>query len=269
LPPTLAKDTLHPSRAMAATVALGFAIAQSIASQIVTLKMPAIGLADGILLIMKGQLLQSGAARVWHYVEFNLLPIFLSLFDLSVFTEPKLSTEPALAPIYFGQTWVLAGSSAVLIYACASRLGMAVAFIVGLLLLSPLVIMWPSLILTQTLMLSTLFLLLAACIAYDVAPSPTNLAAVAIGGCLAIWSRDQLIYLVAAFVALLGINVLAIRMRRPMRHGWMALALLTAVLGFAALRSNLLPIGERYGQVLANVIQMRFLTDPGAQGLSH
>ena len=129
----------------------------------------------------------------------------------------------------------------------------------GGLLLSPLVVIWPACLLAEALTLSALLFFCSACLAYD-AGKRFVLPVVGLFCCLLVFVRDPMIFFVWIFASLLATNVLLVRGgRRFVTIAGLVILLIAGSLGYA--RATFFT-QNRYLQTFVNVVQLRILPDP-------
>ncbi len=245
-----------------------FAAVQVWASRAVTDNLQPAPIVDGTTYLTQGRdWLVRHHERASFISEFGLYPIFLSHFGApNIADAQRASIDPRLLPIYRAQTWVLAGATALLLVAsmlfapgsAATKIGATA--LVGVLLLGPLVIVWPSSILTESLSLSALLLFVAACLACD-AGKRLSLLLVIVCCCLLVLIRDPMIFFVWILFGLLGLNLLASRRGSAVAR----VAIVAVLVGGAALgvvRASFLSASGKYIQTFVNIIQFRMLPEP-------
>jgi hypothetical protein len=252
-----------------------FSLVQCWAAFRVIVAVPPESIRDGIAFISQSRLfVQPPVLPLRDYVrflvEYGLYPLFLRLFDLGDVHAnwAAASTHPQVMPVYAAQALLLAFCSA-LFLALAYQLipgrplkRAVIAALLGLLLVSPFVAVWPSYVLTEAVTLSVLLMFVAACLAYD-AKRPLGIVFVALGACLLVAARDPMIFFVWIFAVLLAVNALSAwpARRRAALIAGLLLLLLATGLGYA--RASVL--GGKYLQTLVNIIQFRILPDPQMQ----
>jgi hypothetical protein len=252
-------------------LALVVSLVQFWAASRTILEIPKVPVTDGVAYLGQAQRFQFPHLDRREFFaslfEWGLYPKFLSLFDLSQ-VKPWLasSTDPPLRAVYINQALLLAASTAAFL-TLAYRLipggpfrRLAIAILLGVLLLSPQVIVWPASILNETIVIPALLLFAFACLAHD-AGRHWGLALVGLSLCLLVFVRDPIIYFVWMFAVLLGANLLLARGRRPLAvAAGVALLLLATALGYA--RTMFFTESGRYVQALVNVVQVRILPNP-------
>ena len=174
-----------------------------------------------------------------RFVEFGLYPLFLSQFDLGVRDWLFGGNDPKLLAVYYTQSLILCATSAVFLFCAFIFISghllkrIVVSVLLGCILLSPLVIVWPINVLTEALALPTILLFACACLADDSGRrwSPILIAIVC---CLLVLVRDAMIIFVCIFGALLLANILFVKINwtAPRMIG-MVLVLLAIGLGVA------------------------------------
>jgi hypothetical protein len=245
-----------------------FAIVQGWISFNIIFKLPPYGLADGALYIAQGGLILGAKLANWplEITRYGLYPAFLSLFRLRTVNWATAGNSPALLPVYETQALLLASATAIFLcctFAFISGTTLkrtTISVLLGFFLLSPLVIVWPGLVLTESLTLPTLLLLLAACLASDnEANHPVHF--IVLTGALLVLVRDPLISFIWLFAILLAVNIAFVRSERAGAR-IVAVGLLLAVCAFGVERIALIGQSDKYIQPLANIVQLRVLTDP-------
>jgi hypothetical protein len=202
-----------------------------------------------------------------HLTAYGLYPLFLSTFDLSLISDWSTSSvHPQIMTVYAVQTLLLAQTTAVFLFAVYRLLPgdelsrILSSIVLGGLLLSPLVVDWPSSVLAETLTLSAMLIFVLACLAYD-RRERYGLALIGLSCVLVVFTRDPMIFYVWIFAALLGCNVLVAR--EPRRASILVgLALLIAAATFGYTRATVSIDKGKFLQNIVNVIQIRILPDP-------
>jgi len=245
-----------------------FAIVQGWISFNIICKLPPYSLADGALYIAHGGVILGAKVANWplETARYGLYPAFLSLFRLRAVNWATAGNSPTLLPVYEAQALLLALATAVFLccaFAFSSGTTLkraAISVLLGFFLLSPLVIVWPGFVLTESLTLATLLLLLAACQVCDNQASHPVLF-IAVTAAVLIWLRDPLISFVWLLVILLAVNIAFVRSERAGAR-IVAVGLLLAVGAFGVERIALIGRSDKYIQPLANIVQLRMLPDP-------
>src|SRR5215813_618518 len=223
-------------------------------------------LSDGRLYLTQALQLQDEPVTPLRILEFGLYPLFLSQFDLGV--KDWATNDPKLQTIYYAESLMLCATSAVFLL-CAFMLipgrplkRVIVSLLLGCILLSPLVIVWPNFILTEAMVLPATLLFACACLAADRGKRWSAIL-IALACCLLVLVRDAMIIFVCMFAALLWVNILftKINWARPAMIG--AVLVLFAV-GLGVAKASLVVDGgsKNLSQLLANIIQIRILPDP-------
>jgi hypothetical protein len=168
-------------------------------------------IADGWTYITQASTLQC-CATLKNYIQYGLYPAFLSFFDFHG-TGDWQSKNPLFAPVYFAQVVLLGASSGFLLFvAIWTSTGQflwksLLLLALSLLLLSPLVILWPSFILVESLAISGLLLLAACCLCADKWRNNLGvLALVFLTTTALMLMRDPLIFLAVALGVLITVN---------------------------------------------------------------
>lgn len=254
-----------------------FSLVQFWAAFRVILAVPTGSIQDGIGYVTQSRLfVQPPVLPLSQYLnflrEYGLYPLFLRLFDLGDVHEnwTAASTHPQILPVYAAQALLLALCSALFLSLAYQLIPgrplkrATLALLLGCLLLSPLVVVWPSQVLTEALTLAALLLFATACLAYD-ADRPSGLVFIALGACLLVALRDPMIFFVWIFAVLLAANGLSAWARTPTRKvavvAGVLVLILAAGLGYA--RASVL--SGKYLQTFVNIIQFRILPDPQMQ----
>jgi len=130
-----------------------------------------------------------------------------------------------------------------------------------LLLLSPLVVVWPAQLMNETVTISLLLLFLSLCLYADA--HPTSILALAIifaVGALLVFVRHPLIYLSVVFAALVCANAVVASSSKRGRACVIILGII--VLALAGAKAHSIKTNyEGYVQNLANIVQIRILPD--------
>jgi hypothetical protein len=252
-----------------------FSLLQCWAAFRVILQVPAGSIADGIGYVTQSRLfVQPPVLPLRQYasyvVEYGLYPLFLRLFDFSDVHAnwSSASTHPQILPVYAAQALVLAFSTALFLSLAYQLIPgrplkrAVLAALVGALLLSPFVVVWPSHVLTETVTIAALLLFVLACLAYD-AERPFAIILIGLAALLLVALRDPMIFFVWIFALLLAVNVVPAwaRSRRLAAVAGLLVLVLAAGLGYA--RASVL--GGKYLQTFVNIIQFRILPDPQMQ----
>ena len=149
------------------------------------------------------------------------------------------ANDPKLLVVYYTQSLMLCATSAVFLFCAFIFISghllkrIVVSVLLGCILLSPLVIVWPINVLTEALGVPTILLFACACLADDSGRrwSPILIAIVC---CLLVLVRDAMIIFVCIFGALLLANILFVKINwTPPRMIGMVLVLLALGLGMA------------------------------------
>lgn len=197
----------------------------------------------------------------------GLYPVFLAPFDAKDMNLlGPISTHPKLFSIYAAQAVFLSVTSFVLLLALffwcpgSTTRRMVITGFLGVLLLSPLFLVWPAYVLTESVAIPVLLLLLASFLAYDAKPSIPRLTLIAALAPAVALTRDPMIY----FVVLTGVLLMAnVALRSPRFIGTAIVAWFIVIsCGFALIKNSAKHVGPVYGQDMANVIQIRILPDP-------
>ena len=267
---TIAKSWLTnwPSELALLLIPTVFALLQGWAIHRIGMQFVPRPLLDGALYITQALQLQHEPVTLLRFVEFGLYPLFLSQFDLGVRDWLAGGNDPKLLAVYYTQSIMLCATSAVFLF-CAFILisghllkRIVVSALLGCILLSPLVIVWPITVLTEALALPTILLFACACLSDDSGRrwSPILIAIVC---CLLVIVRDAMFIFVCIFGALLLANTLFVKVNRtgPRMIG-IVLVLLAISLG--GTKAWLVESGgsKNLSQLLANIIQFRILPDP-------
>jgi hypothetical protein len=227
-------------------------------------------LSDGTVYINQARSLQCCASFV-HRAQYGLYPAFLSLFDYRGQTGWQ-AKDPAFFQIYFAQALLLAASSALFLFIVIRTSAMSflwrllLLLALSLLLLSPLVVLWPALVLIEVLAISGLLLLAACCVCADTwRNSLHTLALVFLVSVALMLVRDPLIFLAVALAGLICANAICSFSTNLQRVSVVALTgiiLAVALIKIAPIQSS----GKRGSsfdvlQSLATLVQMRILPD--------
>ena len=147
-----------------------FALLQGWTIQSIAMQFVPRPLLDGKLYITQALQLQQEPFTPPRFLEFGLYPLFLSQFNLTVRDWLVGGNDPKLLAVYYTQSIILCVISAVFLI-CAFFLvsghllkRIVVAALLGGILLSPLVIAWPTTVLTEALALPTILLFACACL---------------------------------------------------------------------------------------------------------
>jgi hypothetical protein len=246
-----------------------FSLVQSWASFRVILQRPYNPVADEIMYVTQARYFQVHyLPRYKVQMTYGLYPRFLSLFDFSNVTWFPASIHPQVLAVCAAQALLLSASTALFLFVCYRLIpGSPVrritsSALMGALLLSPFVVVWPRQILTEAVTLPALLAFVAVCLAYD-AGKRFSLVLVVFSACLLVAVRDPMIFFIWIFAILLGVNVLFARTKSRSAAAAVAVALLLPV-GLGYSRASLLTYSQsgRYSQALVDVIQFRILPDP-------
>ena len=256
-------------------VPIFFALLQSWAVHRVGVQLDAASLADERSYIAQARLLQDEPISLLRILEFGVYPVFLSLFDLE-FPDwsSTASTDPKLLVVYAAESLILSVASA--LYLCCAFIfipgnlikRIIISVLLGGILLSPLVIVWPNSVLTEAIMPPAILLFACACLADDFRGrwSPILVSLVC---CLLVLVRDPMFLFVLPFAVLLLANNLFAKTNwtYPIMIGTV---LMLIAIGLGTTKVSLLPVDpliaiERHlvdrGQSLVNIIQFRILPD--------
>jgi len=225
-------------------------------------------LADGKLYLTQALHLQNEPFTILRFLEFGLYPLFLSQFDVGMRDWLSDGNDPKFLPVYYTQSLILCAASAVFLF-CAfiyisGRLftRIVVSMLLGCILLSPLVIVWPINILTEALALPTILLVACACLADDSGRhwSPIFIAIVC---SLLVLVRDAMMIFVCIFGALLLANSLFVKINWTAAR-MIGMVLVLVAIGLGVAKASLVTSGgsKNVSQLLANIIQFRILPDP-------
>jgi hypothetical protein len=253
-------------------ISVFFSLLQAWASLRVIHQIEPGSLADGTLYIRKGIELQFPQMplyeRTQNLLEYGFYPKFLSVFDWQgvPYGASDVSAHPKLIVVFFVQALLLAASTALLLF-LAFRLSpggiirrMFTTSSLGLLLISPMVVIWPALILIESLTITALLFFIAVCLAYDV-QRHCSLMLIGVACCVLVFTRDPMIYFVWIFAILLSANaVLARPAKRIATLIGVVVLILAVVLG--GTRTVFFSSIGRYTQNMVNIIQLRMLPDP-------
>ena len=251
-----------------------FVLLQGWATQRIAIHLFPAPLFDARLYLTQALNLQHDPVTLRSVLEFGFYPLFLSQFDLGIRDWLTASNDPKLLAIYYVQSLILCATSAVFLF-CALILTpghllkrIVVAVLLGCILLSPLIIVWPNYVLTESMVLPATLLFACGCLADD-AGRRWSLILIAMSCLLLVLVRDAMILFVCMFVTLLLANILfaKINWTRPRMIGTV-LVLLALGLGIAK-ESLVVNDSEQYtgtsktlSTLFANVIQYRILPNP-------
>jgi hypothetical protein len=250
------------------------ALLQSWASQRILVQLTASPLDDGAHYIGQARLLQDEPFTLQRFLELGLYPLFLSQFDLELGDMSVASTDPKLLAVYAAQSLMLSATSAVFLF-CAFILipghllkRVVICALLGGILLSPLVVVWPTMVMYETMAIPATLLFACACLSDD-SGRRWSLILIAMACCLLLLVRVQTVFFVFMFAGLLWGNILFSKTNwtRPLMIG-AALMLLATGLGIAKASWLLDRMKDNYGsivnysQVWASIIQVRILPDP-------
>jgi hypothetical protein len=203
----------------------------------------------------------------WFLLENGLYPVFLSAFDLSQVQDwSTASAHPQVLAVAHVQALVLALATAAFLSISFRLIAghplkrIAISVLLGGLLLSPSVVMWPLFVFTESLTLSALLLFVFGCMAYD-ANRRYSLVLIGLSCCVLILIRNPMAFFVWIFAGLLGVNLLIARATWS-RHLAAGLVILLLAIGLGGARASALSSSGLYIQSLVNIIQMRILPDP-------
>jgi hypothetical protein len=209
----------------------------------------------------------SGIDWIHDSLMYGFYAVFLSAFDFPIADWANAAIDPSVMKVYVVQAMVLAAAAAAFLW-CSFTFSpggiferLTLSMLQAAMLLSPLVIVWPSALTTECLTLAGLLLLVSACIGYDRRPHGWSLAA--IGTCLImlVLIRDPIAPFVLIFATLIGVNGLAARVAKA-RAVPIGLLVLLIAAGLGVVRMMLFLPTEKYRQPIFNVIQIRMLPDP-------
>jgi hypothetical protein len=251
-----------------------FALLQGWAIQSISIHLEAGPLIDEAKYIAQARLLQDEPITLQRILEFGLYPVFLSQFDLGIRDWSVASTDQKILAIGAAQSLMLQATSALFLF-CAFNLitgnslkRIVISVLLGGILLSPLVVVWPTMAMTEAISLSVTLLLACACLTGD-ARKRWSPILIAITCCLLVFVRDPMFLFVWMFVVLLLANNLFAKMNwtLPMMIGTL---LMLIAIGLGITKVSLLPddprIVEKHylidrSQTLGNIIQLRILPD--------
>jgi hypothetical protein len=248
-----------------------FAVTQWWLSYGIILQLPPHRIYDGIHYLAQGRLLHAPGLRSWmyHLLVYGLYPLFLSFFHIPELDGAIAGNDPRLLFVYKIQAMLLAAGTAAFLF-CTIALSsgallkrITITTLLGAMLLSPLVIVWPSGVVMEALTLAVLLLVLSACIAFDVG-AKHSLVLIGLSSGLLIWIRDPLIPFICLFLVLLVINVTVSSWTERRTVDVVAVAILLAAVVFGATRAELierLP-NHKYVEPLADLVQLRILPNP-------
>ena len=245
-----------------------FSLLQCWASGRIILQLQPHRVTDGAHYIQQGWLFQVADIRDWLYYSlfYGLYPAFLGHFHVPGLDWSVAGTDPSILPVYAMQSLLLAVTTAVFLY-CSfefvsgnSLIRITLSVLLGVLLLSPLVIVWPAEVLDESLTLSFLFLFLSACVGFDDSRD-YFLSLIGIASCLLIFVRYPIVLFVWVFAGMIGLNILLARVKKTTILV-LGLVTLVAAIGLGAARSALIAQDNIYVQSLVDVIQLRILPDP-------
>ena len=219
----------------------------------------------------QGWSLHAAGLRSWIHelLVDGLYPVFLNLFHIPALDWATAGNDPIVLAVYKAQALLLAAATATFLY-CTIAFSSGtllkrttVTMLIGTLLLSPLVIVWPTELLMEALTLATLFLVLSACMAFDV-QAKHSLVLIGLTTGLLIWIRDPLIPFICLFLVLLSINVVMSSWKQRRAVDVVGLAILLATFVFGIARVELIETlpTHKYIQPLADIVQLRILPNP-------
>lgn len=222
---------------------------------------------DGVQIINRARSLQSCCPSIAEYIEHGLYPLFLSLFDLNNTAEWN-SKDPKLLVVFTAQAILLAASTAFFLSVVLSVSAgpflkrFATALGLALLLLSPLVVVWPANILNETASISLLLLFLSSCLYTDAHPSSVlALIITFVAGALLVFVRDPLVYFSVLFLALACANAVV---SGSSKRGRVFVIIIGAmILALAGIKAYSIKMSGKYVENLANIVQIRILPDDG------
>ena len=202
-------------------------------------------------------------------LEYSLYPVFLSGFDFSSTVrigQTQACTRKCSLCLSV-QALLLAISTRTLFLLFSFKFvagrplkRITISVLLGGLLLSPLVVVWPLFILTESVTLSVLLVFVCVCLAYD-AKYRYSIVLIGLACCLLVLIRNPMIFFIWLFASLLGTNILFARATwtRPVAVGALVLVL---VVGLGGARASFLSAKGTYIQTLVQIIQFRILPDP-------
>ena len=267
---TIAKSWLTnwPRELSLFLIPTSFALLQGWTIQRIAMQFVPRPLLDGKLYITQALQLQQEPFTPLRFLEFGLYPLLLSQFDVRVRDWVVGGNGPNLLAVYYTQSIILCAMSAIFL-SCAFILTSGhllkrtvISALLGGILLSPLVIVWPTTILTEALALPTMLLFACACLSDNSGRSWSPIF-IAIVCCLLVLVRDAMLIFVCIFGALFLANTLFVKVNRtgPRMTG-MVLVLLA--IGLGGSKAWLVESGgsKNLSQLLANIVQLRILPHP-------
>jgi hypothetical protein len=221
--------------------------------------------AEGAYYVAQAQAVSLPFRLPKYLLHYGLYPAFLSYFRLPNLDDWSMAgIHPDVIRICVAQSVVLALSTAIFLGSVfklssgSSPMKFFALFVCSGVLLSPLVIVWPRFIFTESLTISAIMLLVCSCLAYDT-DRRHALLFVGLSCCIVILVREPTIFFVWIFIGLLGLNILLAR-KKTQGLRIAAIALLLAVsIGLA--KTSIVAAAGKYTQTLVNVIQFRMLPD--------
>jgi hypothetical protein len=192
---------------------------------------------------------------------YGLYAWFLSFFHIPGLQWATAGNSPFVIPVYRAQSTILALATFAFLLVAAfaqktllRRVALCVAL--GAFMLSPMVFVWPAALLMESLTLTAVLICMSAALTVD-AHLPHSKLLLAACSCLIVLTRDPLITFVTLFVVLTMISQL-VTTRRVV-----SLLVFGAVMVVAIARIALIERehGDKYVQPLANVIQLRILSE--------
>lgn len=245
------------------------ALVQSWASFRIIQQVTAGSITDGILYVSQARWFQAShlPKKIYYFFEFGLYPGFLSWFDFVGLSDWSTSTTNSkILLVYTDQSLLLSASTALFLFLSFLLIPgnvfkrTIVSALLGLLLLSPLFVVWPATVLAESVTLPAVLVFVCACLASD-AQARFSLPLLGIACCLLVFTRDPMIYFVWLFIGLLVLNILLTnRTRRFVTIAGMGI--LIVAVGFGCARTVLFTGSGKYMQTLANIVQIRMLPDP-------
>jgi hypothetical protein len=136
-------------------VATFFALLQSWAIHSIIIQFPARPFLDSQLYITQALKLQNEPITLVKLVEFGLYPLFLAQFNLGSLDWVNGANDPRLQVVYYTQSLMLCAASAVFLLSALILIPgklfrrIILSVLLGCVLLSPLIIVWPAFILTD------------------------------------------------------------------------------------------------------------------------
>jgi hypothetical protein len=244
-----------------------FSLIQCWASHHVILQLPPHRITDGVHYVVQGWAFRVfGIHLVRDILLYGLYPAFLSPFKIPGLDWATDGAAPVVVAVYAVQSLILAAATALFLWSSFKFILLSplkratTAVLLGGVLISPLVIVWPSGLLMESLTLSALLLFAAACLAFD-ANKKYSLVLIGLSSCLSILIRDPIIVFSLIFAGMFGLSVLLAQRVRS-RAALAGLVTLLVAVGLGGMRSQLTSSSGKYIQPLVNIIQLRILPDP-------